>query len=111
MKSFGKAVVLGLLCAAVSGCASYYHVHDPSTGKDYYTHEIKQDRAGATTLKDARTGRQVTVQNSEVEQISEEQFNTGRYAQQPAAAPQTTTGQPPQPMDANKKPDSSGNPF
>jgi hypothetical protein len=105
MKRFGKLLMLALVCA-VGGCASYYHVHDPSTGKDYYTTEVKQDRSGAATLKDGRTGKQVTVQNSEIEKISEEEYDTARFSQPPAA--------PPQASDANSKPQasgSSGNPF
>src|SRR4051794_9967164 len=88
MKSVGKMLVLGVMCAA-AGCTSYYRVHDPSTGKDYYTTDVEQERGGAATLKDGRTGRQVTVQNSETEKISEVEYNTGRYSQ-PAPMPAPT---------------------
>src|SRR4051812_25201701 len=96
MKRVGRLLVLGAICA-VTGCTSYYRVHDPSTGKDYYTTDVKQERGGAASLKDSRTGRQVTVQNSETEKISEEEFNTGRYSQPapapaPAPAPQAQPG-------------------
>jgi hypothetical protein len=70
-----------------TGCTSYYHVHDPSTGKDYYTTKLEQDRSGSSTLKDARTGRQVTVQNSEVEKITKEEFEQGKYKQPAPAMP------------------------
>ncbi|HRK29756.1 MAG TPA: hypothetical protein PLD59_01655 [Tepidisphaeraceae bacterium] len=56
----------------ISGC-SYYRVTDPSTSKIYYTKEVKYDD-GATLLKDAKTGNKVTIQNSEVEKITEAQF-------------------------------------
>jgi len=82
MKRFVMAVCLAVLCA---GCTEYYKVIDPSTGKTYYTNKI-ETRQGATMLKDARTGNQVTIQNSEVDKINKEEFDAGKYAaQQPAA--------------------------
>jgi len=116
MKRIGKLLVLGAICAA-AGCTSYYRVHDPSTGKDYYTNDVKQERSGAATLKDARTGKQVTVQNSETEQISEEEFNTGRYSQptpKPAPAPAPQAGsstQTPSPANGTSTSGGQPNPF
>jgi hypothetical protein len=111
-------VVLGVVCAA-AGCTSYYRVHDPTTGKDYYTTDVKQERGGAATLKDAKTGRQVTVQNSEVEKVSEEKYKQGLYAQpsqMPAnmstpSQPQSSAPPSGQPADANKTASGSSNPF
>src|SRR4051794_16663119 len=90
MKGFGSLIVLGVLCAA-GGCTSYYKVHDPTSGKDYYTNEVKQESSGAASLKDARTGDQVVIQNSEVAKISEEQFKTGMYSAKPPTTAQPTT--------------------
>jgi hypothetical protein len=74
----------------VGGCAKYYQVHDPSSGKTYYTTKLDEKRGGAVTLKDGRTGADVTVQNSEVQSISKEQYDMGRAnsgrAPQPAMA-------------------------
>jgi hypothetical protein len=92
---------LGLGLGLLVGCASYYRVHDPTTGKTYYTTELKRQDNGATTLKDAKTGSVVTIQNSEVSQISKEDFDAGQSAQplpvKPSAAPAPTptgTGAP-----------------
>jgi hypothetical protein len=72
----------GLLAGAgagVAGCTQYYRVTDPSTGKVYYTTNVDRNH-GSATLKDARTGNKVTVQNSEVETIRKEEFEAGKYA-------------------------------
>ena len=62
----------------LAGCTSYYRVTDPTTGKVYYTTELKQD--GATSFKDAVTGDSLTLQNVQVRKISEEQFNAEKNA-------------------------------
>jgi expansin (peptidoglycan-binding protein) len=61
----------------LSGClfGSYYEVRDPSSSTTYYTTDI--DRAGtsgAVKFKDAKTGTAVTLQNSEVKEISKDEF-------------------------------------
>ena len=75
---------LGYLVIAVSltGCASYYMVRDPTTGTRYYTDDIDDPgRSGSIRFKDARTSREVTLQNSEVVEISRDEFErqTGKY--------------------------------
>jgi uncharacterized protein YceK len=77
-------LVLGLVLL-VSGCASYYKVRDPQTGDVYYTKKIDNLRGGALKLKDARTGSMVTIQNSEVKEISSDEYKAGLAA--PVAAP------------------------
>ncbi len=78
MKRLAAIALLALAGFSV-GCANYYRVTDPTTGRVYYTQELQHQNSGAAKLKDARTGGTVTVQNSEIEKISEEQFNVGRY--------------------------------
>jgi hypothetical protein len=73
----------------VCGCTSYYRVTDPTTGRQYYTTELKQRSSGSLTLKDARTGNIVSLQNSEVEQIRKEQFESGKNA--PSAGGRSAT--------------------
>ena len=73
------ACTLAVLVFA-GGCGSYYKVTDPTTGRVYYTEELDKRDAGAVTLTDARTGQDVTIQNSEVAKISKEQYETGRVA-------------------------------
>jgi hypothetical protein len=73
---------VGLLVAA--GCASYYQVTDPQTKKVYYTSDLNQNGEGAVTFTDAHTGNKVTIQNSEVEKITEQQFDNGKSASEAA---------------------------
>jgi hypothetical protein len=81
------AVGLVLLCAG--GCTTYYKVTDPTTGRAYYTTELQHKNSGAATLKDARTGNKVNLQNSEVQTISKEEFESGKNTPPPptTAAP------------------------
>ena len=75
----GWIVLVVIVLASLSGCA-YYRVTDPSTSRIYYTKEVKKLSGGAVQLKDEKTGREVTLQNSEVEKIEKEAFNHGIYA-------------------------------
>ena len=81
----GSLVVL----ISLSGCTSYYKVTDPTTGKTYYTTNLKQRGNGASTLTDARTGNSVNVQNSEVAVIKKEEFETGKNTAPAVDAPKT----------------------
>jgi hypothetical protein len=77
-------IALCNLCLAlsISGCTSYYRVTDPASGKNYYTTEVKETgRSGAVKVKDAKTGSMVTLQSSEVKEISEEEYKSGLAAQ------------------------------
>ena len=77
-------IVCGLI-AGVAGCSSHYRVTDPSSGKTYYTTKINDaGRAGAVKIKDDRTGSTVTLQSSEVKEISEDEYEAGLKAQPPA---------------------------
>ena len=87
MNRIGRLLALGVLCT-VAGCTTYYKVHDPTTGKDYFTTDVQQERGGAAVLTDGKTGRKVTVQNSEVEKITKEEYEQGKYAQ---PSPMSTT--------------------
>ena len=80
-------VVLGLFLL-VTGCASYYKVRDPQTGNVYYTQKVDSMSGGAVKLKDARTGSLVTIQNSEVKEISSSEYKAGLVA--PVSKPTPT---------------------
>jgi hypothetical protein len=73
----------------VVGCATYYRVTDPQSGKEYYTQELSSTGGGAVKVLDARTGSTVTLQNSEVKEISEQEYKAGLAApmSKPAPAP------------------------
>ena len=82
---FAAVLLLGLTVLA-SGCTSYYLVTDPASGKSYYTNEIdKAGGAGAVKFKDKTSGSVVTLQSSEVKEISSKEFEAGLKGQ---AAPQ-----------------------
>jgi hypothetical protein len=68
-----------ILIMVILGCASYYKVTDPATGKDYYTETVERN-GGGVTFKDVNTRATVTLQSSEVLEISKDQFkaNTGK---------------------------------
>ena len=93
---YGWVVVCLCVGLLVVGCASnYYRVTDPQSGKEYYTQEVEGSKGGAVKLKDARSGSSITLQNSEVKEISEKEYKTGLAAPvskptpTPAAAPAT----------------------
>ena len=59
---------------AVSGCASYYKVTDPASGKVYYTEDIDKKGSGAIEFKDEASKTDVTLQASEVMEITKDQY-------------------------------------
>lgn len=81
VKAARWGVVSVILCASIliSGCSThYYKVNDPGTGKTYYTDDLNRIEGDGVELKDAKTGETVIIQNSEVREINEYEFNTGR---------------------------------
>ena len=72
------AITLWILCGVaglLAGCGgSYYRVNDPAGSRQYYTTDIDQTKTGAITFKDERSGSVVTLQSSEVKQISKNEF-------------------------------------
>jgi hypothetical protein len=83
-----KSVRYGWLAASlctgllVGGCSStYYKVTDPHSGTAYYTEKVDTlAGTGAVKVKDARTGSVVTLQSSEVKEISEKEYKAGLAA-------------------------------
>jgi hypothetical protein len=73
-----------------TACGSYYMVKDPSSEKIYYTQKIKTKKEGAVAFKDALTGSEVTIQNSEVTQIKKDEYKKG-ITPAPEAAAETKT--------------------
>lgn len=55
-------------------CGGYYKVVDPASGNVYYTTKVKSEPGGAVKLKDAKTGAEVTIQNSEVTKVKKDEF-------------------------------------
>jgi len=66
-------LVLSLLFLA--GCGGYWMVTDPTTKNIYYTEEVEQSKSsGAVKFIDAKTGTQVNLQNSEVKEVTKDEF-------------------------------------
>ena len=71
----GKGLAV-LAAALMAGCASYYRVTDPASGRVYYTEDVKRTN-GTIRFKDAKTGAEVTLTSSAVLEISSEEFRKG----------------------------------
>jgi uncharacterized protein YceK len=92
-------LVVGLFVGLlVCGCGTYYRVTDPQSGKSYYTQKVDNVMGGAVKVMDARTGSVVTLQNSEVKEISEKEYKAGLAA--PVSKPTPTPVSAPTPTPA-----------
>ncbi|MEI8015940.1 MAG: hypothetical protein WCH20_14035 [Nitrospira sp.] len=73
-----RIMALGILCGMAGMLAScgggYYRVNDPAGTKEYYTNDIDQTKTGAVTFKDEKSGSVVTLQSSEIKEISQDEF-------------------------------------
>ena len=65
---------VGVAVLLLAGCSHYYKVNDPAGAKEYYTTDIDTAKSGAIKIKDERTGAIVTLQSSEVKEISAQEF-------------------------------------
>jgi uncharacterized protein YceK len=90
---YGWLVVSLCVGLLVVGCASYYKVTDPQSGKEYYTEKVETLAGGAVKAMDARTGSIVTLQNSQVKEISEKDYKAGLAA--PVSKPTPTAAAAP----------------
>jgi len=79
------SLLVGLL---IVGCATYYKVTDPQSGNVYYSEKVNSMSGGAVRMTDARTGSIVTLQNSQVKEISEKEYKAGIAA--PVSKPTPT---------------------
>jgi hypothetical protein len=73
------------------GCTTYYQIQDPVTGDVYYADDIKTLDGGAVRFTDAQSGTEVTVQNSDIKEISEDEYNIRRYEPEPPREPSEET--------------------
>ena len=66
-----------------AGCGgNYYKVSDPATGRSFYSTKVKQTgKAGAVKFKDDKSGGTITLQSSEVKEISGDEYEAGLKAQ------------------------------
>ena len=75
--------VVAALAAVTVACSHYYKVNDPAGSKEYYTTDVDETKGGAIKIKDAKTGAIVTLQSSEVKEISAEEFEKAVKGSQP----------------------------
>lgn len=76
---------IAVTALVIIACSStkYYEITDPTTGKVYYTTEYDQgSTSGTISLTDAGTGAEVTIQTSEIKEISEPEFMSNAYDKQ-----------------------------
>ena len=76
-----KYFLILIVCLFAIGCTKYYKVTKPGTDNTYYTTKIKKNKSGAIHIEDERTGKKITLQSSEIEKITENQFNLGVLSQ------------------------------
>lgn len=76
-RAFLSTVLVGLASLMAMGCATYYSVTDTNTGRVYYSKTVTHKRSGAVDFSDARTKARVTLQSSEVREISQQTFEEG----------------------------------
>jgi hypothetical protein len=71
-----RLVGLTLSFLLLLGCGgkTYWKVHDPYTKTIYYTVGLDKLSSGAVAFTDAQTGKEVSIQNSEIKKITEEDF-------------------------------------
>ena len=74
-----KLFLILALSLILSGCTSYYKLKDPNSENTYYTTKINRLSSGAVKIKDAKSGAEVTLQNSEISQISQEEFHAATF--------------------------------
>jgi hypothetical protein len=74
------AIVLAAMPLGLGACAgTFYVVKDAESGREYYTTRLKHS-GDAITFKDAKTRSTVTLQNSEVTEISKDQYGASTGA-------------------------------
>ena len=101
------ALMLGGLTMLVAGCSSdhYYRVTSPTSGNEYYTTKIEDaGKGGAVKIKDEKTGSMVTLQSSDVKEISENEYRAGLTAPAKPAPVQPAAVQPATPQAAPVQP-------
>jgi len=83
----GKILSVMISLAAIGCGSSYYIVNDPYTGKTYYTKDLDRFNSGNISFKDEKTGKTVSIQNSEVQEVTANEYQEALNAASPAVAP------------------------
>ena len=77
LRRFVRSGAYLLMLLFVAGCTTYYRVTDQSTRRAYYTTDIDRSDSGAVRFYDEKSRASVTLQSTEIVEISKEAFNTG----------------------------------
>jgi hypothetical protein len=81
-------IVLVTFSLAAVGCGkSYYIVNDPFTGKTYYTKDVDRFNSGNVSFKDEKTGKKVSIQNSEIQEVTSTEYQKALDSTAPPAVP------------------------
>ena len=66
-----------LLVLLAYGCTSYYRITDQSTRRTYFATGYDRTSSGAVQFYDEKSRADVTLQSSEIVEISRDDFNSG----------------------------------
>jgi hypothetical protein len=66
-----------LIVLLASGCTSYYRITDQSTRRTYFATGYDTTSSGAVQFYDEKSRADVTLQSSEIIEISRDDFNSG----------------------------------
>ena len=78
-KKFVLYFVSFVLVFVISGCGSYYKIADPASKKVYYSDSIDKKGNGAIQFKDEESKAKVTLPQSEVIEITEDQYKAATH--------------------------------
>ena len=67
-----------LLLVFVAGCTTYYRINDHASGRVYYTTDYDRSDSGAIIFEDAKSRSKITLQSSEIREISRADFQAGK---------------------------------
>jgi hypothetical protein len=73
-----RYVAICFLLLFAAGCTTYYRITDQATGRIYYTTDYDRTDSGAVVFEDAKSLSKVTLQSSEVREVSRPDFQAGR---------------------------------
>ena len=77
LRRFAQFCACLLMLILAAGCTTYYRVTDQSSRRAYYTTGIDRTDSGAVRFYDEKSRANVTLQSSEIIEISRESFDSG----------------------------------
>jgi hypothetical protein len=69
---------IAFLFVFAAGCTTYYRISDQTSGRVYYTTDYDRADGGAVIFDDAKSRSKVTLQSSEIREISRADFEAGK---------------------------------